>query len=353
MKTRVMLALLLAFGLVAAACGGDDDGAEGEWPESIVYGFIPSEQQETLQDAIQPYMDFLSEELGIDVTGTVTADYNGLVVAMGAGQADLGAFGPFGYVQAKDQYPSLEVLMQSIRFGAATYHGQWYTNDPSLCDEGTLNAGTALENTSSGIEQKDFFDVVAIQVGVDTDDDGNKIPETLDDGTPVDPGTSCMAPLSVVAGKRIAFTSPTSTSGTVFPQLQLLNAGIDIENDLTYDYLGSHSSAVAAVYAGDFDIGLSFDDARRDLREDNPDVGSKVVVFNLTEEIPNDVVVVRGELPDDLKQAIYDATVKFLSTPEGVELFDEIYGWTAIREAVESDFDVVRDAAEKLGVTED
>ncbi|MGI9667278.1 MAG: PhnD/SsuA/transferrin family substrate-binding protein, partial [Acidimicrobiia bacterium] len=110
---------------------------------------------------------------------------------------------------------------------------------------------------------------------------------------------------------------------------------------------------VAAVYNGDFEVGLSFDDARRNLRKDNADVGSKVIVFNITDEIPNDVVVARAELPDDLKQAIYDATAKFLDTEEGVALFDEIYGWTGIRPAVDSEFDVVRDAAAALGIEGD
>jgi phosphonate transport system substrate-binding protein len=183
--------------------------------------------------------------------------------------------------------------------------------------------------------------------------DAGKEQETLDDGTPVSLGQACMASLESVVGKNIAFTSATSTSGAVFPQLQLLNLGIDIENDITYSYLGSHTDTVSAVYNGDFDIGLSFDDARRNIREDNPDVGEKVIVFNISDEIPNDVVVARGELPDSLKQAVYDATEKFLSTDEGVALFDEIYGWTAVRPAVDSEFDVVREAAEKLGVTED
>ena len=118
--------------------------------------------------------------------------------------------------------------------------------------------------------------------------------EVLDDGTPVDPGLTCNAPIEAVAGKTVAFTSATSTSGAVFPTLQLLNAGLDIENDITYSYLGSHTDTVGAVYNGDFDIGLSFDDARRNIREDSPDVGSKVIVFNITDEIPNDVV--RGSL---------------------------------------------------------
>ena len=380
MRKRNLVSLLVALMLVLAACAstGSDDTTtttgdtgnestttttEGEttttteadpkadWPDKIIYGFIPSEQAETLGDTIQPYMDFLAAELGIEVEGVVTPDYNGLVVAMGAGQADFGAFGPFGYVQASEQYPSLEVLMQSIRFGSATYHGQWFTNDASICEDDPV-AG-ALENGPDGPMIVDPFDAVALQVGVGFDADGNKIPETLDDGTPVDIGMACMAPLSAVAGKTVAFTSATSTSGAVFPQLQLINEGFDIESDITYAYLGSHTDTVAAVYNGDFEVGLSFDDARRGIRQDNPDVGSKVIVFNLTDEIPNDVVVARGELPDSLKQAVYDATVKFLSTDEGVALFDEIYGWTGIRPAVESEFDVVREAAEKLGITED
>jgi len=382
MKKRSIIALLVALLMVLAACadtgsddtttttageGGDtttttegDSGdttttTEGdmasEWPEKIVYGFIPSEQAETLGDTIQPYMEFLSNELGIEVEGVVTQDYNGLVVVMGVGQAQLGAFGLFGYVQAESLYPGqLEVLMQSIRFGSGTYHGQWFTNDPSICDEAPVSG--ALENSDSGPELKPGDEVVALQVGWTFGDSGLE-PETLDDGTPVDPGTACIASLDKVVGKTIAFTSATSTSGSVFPTLQLINAGIDPENDVEYSYLGSHTDTVAAVYNGDFDIGLSFDDARRNIREDNPDVGSKVIVFNITDEIPNDVVVASSDLPDDLKQAIFDATVAFLETEDGVALFDEIYGWTDVREADDSEFDVVREAAAELGIEND
>ncbi len=377
MKKTALLALILAFGLIAAACGSSDDTTttaavaapattttappadtttttedpRADWPDTILFGFIPSERQETLSDTVQPYMDYLTDEIGVTFEGVITADYNGLVVAMGAGQADLGAFGPFGWVQAEELYPTLELLLQSIRFGSKTYHGQWFTNDPSICDEGTLQEGTALENKDGEVVQVDYFDAVALQVGVAFGDEG-KEPEVLDDGTAVAPGTSCRAGLDKVIDKNVSFTSATSTSGGVFPQLQLFNEDIDIENDIDFSYLVSHTDSVAAVYNGDFDIGLSFDDARRGIREDNPDVGSKVIVFNITDEIPNDIVAVRGELPDELKQAIFDATKAFLATEEGEAIFDEIYGWTDVQEAIDSDFDVVREAAVKLGVSE-
>jgi phosphonate transport system substrate-binding protein len=325
-----------------------------DWPEEILFGFIPSEKQEKLADTVQPYMDYLTEELGITFTGIITADYNGLVVAMGAGNADLGAFGPFGYVQAQEQYPEIGVLIQSIRFGSDLYHGQWFTNDASICeDEPVVGAYEWVDGVPTIL---DPTEVPALQVGWMYNDDGELVQEVLseeDGGAEVTQGLVCTAPLEAVVGKTIAFTSATSTSGGVFPQLQLFNLGIDIEEDLEYSYLTSHDATVAAVYNGDFDIGLSFDDARRTLRKEKTDVGEKVIVFNVTDNIPNDVVAVRSGLPDSLQLAIFDATKTYLGTEEGEAVFDEIYGWTDIRLARDEDFDVVREAAVKLGVAEE
>jgi phosphonate transport system substrate-binding protein len=381
-----MLILLFALAMVAAACGDSADtttpateaptteaptteppateppateppatepAANADWPDKITFGFIPSERQETLEDTIQPFMDALAEKLGIEVEGIVTADYNGLVVALGTGQVDFGAFGPVGYVQAEQQYPNVEVLIQSIRFGSATFHGQWFATPEyvtTVCDDEPVPG--ALENIDGEVVLVDPFDAIALQVGVAFDDDGNKIAETLDDGTPVDFGLACLGDLSRVEGARVALGSPTSTSSSVFPSLQLLNLGFDLDNDVAISHVGSHTDTNAGVYAGDFDIGASFDDARRGLREEFPDVGSKVIVFAITPEVPNDVVAVRGELPDTLKAAFYTAVEEYLATDEGEAVLDEVYGWTDIRPAVDSEFDIVREAQAQLGITE-
>ncbi len=329
-----------------------EGGVPDDWPEKIVVGFIPSERQETLEDNIQPFMDALAERLGIEVEGIVTSDYNGLVVALGSGQVDFGAFGPFGYVQAKQQYDDIEPLIQSIRFGSATYHGQWFTQAEladEVCNVEPPRVG-ALENENGDVVLKDPADVVALQVGWEP---GNTEPELLEDGTAVAPGMACIGSLEQIRGKRVGFGSPTSTSASVFPRLQLLEGGFDLEADIDFEFLGSHTDTVASVYQDDFEVGVSFDDARRSLREESPDVGTEVVVFNITPEIPNDVVAVRGELPDSLKQAFFDAVADYLTTEEGQEVLDTVYGWTDIRPAVEADFDIVRRAAEQLGVTED
>ena len=353
MKIRSLLTILLALVLVASACSDDGESAaagDGTWPDKITMGFVPSSEQESLQDDIRPIMDVLSADLGIEVEGVVTTDYTGLVTALGTGKADLGAFGPFGYVLAQQQFGNMEVLIQAIRYGSATYHGQWMTNDPSLCDTAPESA-TALENTGDGVAQVGALDAVALQVGVYFGDAGKALGETVDDGD-ISPGTSCMADLSKVKGKRVAFTSESSTSGYLFPALQLIEAGIDPVNDITPIFTGGHDAAVVAVYNGDADIGVSYDDARRTLRKEKLDVGDKVIVFNITSEVPNDVIAASSLLPDSLQTAIYNSIAAFLDTEEGEAAWDEAYGWTSIRPAVDSDFDVVRAAAEALGITE-
>lgn len=119
------LLLLLCLALVVAACGGtaeetvEETVAEESETETldtpattaaptldkITFGFVPSAEQAELLDNIQPLMKVLSDGLGIEVEGFVTSDYSGLLVAMGSGQADIGAFNTLGYVNALNAFP--------------------------------------------------------------------------------------------------------------------------------------------------------------------------------------------------------------------------------------------------------
>jgi phosphonate transport system substrate-binding protein len=318
-----------------------------DWPERIVFGFVPSQDVEELQDDVDTFAAVLADALKIEVEGLVTTDYTGLGVAMGTGQADFGAFGPAGYVLAEQAFPgAIELVAQSERFGSGTYHGQWFTNDPSICAEAPVPG--AFENLDPATGERLATGVptllgptetVALQVGYNGDD-------TRDDT--VSEGYACEAPLESVIGKTIAFTTETSTSGFIFPTVQLLNLGI-AEDQYESIFTGGHDAAVTAVYNGDADIGLSFDDARRSVREELPDVGEKVIVFNLTPDIANDVIAVRSDLPDSLKAAFFDSINDYISTEEGELVMDNLYSWTAIARPDASSMQAIADAIALLG----
>jgi basic membrane protein A len=323
-----------------------DDPTAG-WPDKIVFGFVPSQDQEELQDDVDTFAQVLSDALGIEVEGLVTTDYTGLGVAMGTGQADFGAFGPAGFVLADNAFPGeFELVAQSVRFGSPTYHGQWFTNDASLCT--TDPAPGAFENLDPATGEPLATGVPtllgptetrALQVGYNGDG-------TRKDG--ISEGYACEAPLDVVVGKTIAFTNETSTSGFIFPTVQLNNLGIT-EDQYTSTFAGGHDGAVTAVYNGDADIGVSFDDARSTIAEENPDVGEKVIVFNITPDIANDVIAARSALPDTLVEAFYNAINDYIATEDGQAVMDQLYSWTAISRPDPTSLQGIRDAIEQLG----
>jgi len=370
------LLLLLCLALVVAACGGaaeetvEDTVAEESETETldtpattaaptldkITFGFVPSAEQAELLDNIQPLMKVLSDGLGIEVEGFVTSDYSGLLVAMGSGQADIGAFNTLGYVNALNAFPKRsEAIAKVVRYGSGSYHGTFWTTDASICNDtpviGAFETIDGVQTLVTGSETTPP-DVKALQVGWGFGDSG-LIPEVRNiDGADVtvSPGYACEADLSVMLGEEVLFVEEGSTSGYLYPSLQLKNAGIDYKNDITQVFAGSHDGVIAGLYNGDAKFGVSYDDARRTLRKTNPDVGEKVIAFSITAEIPNDVVAVRSDLPADVKEKIYTILSDYISTDEGQAVMDEIYGWTDIVPAVNSEFDVVKQAAEEFGL---
>ena len=132
--TKKSFIILLAFSLIAGACGGGAEEVVEEAAEvveesldspatttaptldKITFGFVPSAEQTELLDNIQPLMQVLSDGLGIEVEGFVTSDYSGLLVAMGSGQADIGVFNTLGYVNALNAFPKrLEAIAKVVR----------------------------------------------------------------------------------------------------------------------------------------------------------------------------------------------------------------------------------------------
>lgn len=370
MKLRSLLALVTVLALVLAACGGDTEettttaGTEetttteemvdttttteamNEWPEQLTFGFVPSREAEELQDNVDVLAGILSDALGIEVNGLVQTDYTALGVALGNGEAQIGALAPANYVLASRQYDNIELLAQSVRFGSSTYHAQYFTNDPSVCGEGVEPVEGAFDYDDSGaVAAFGPTDVAALQVGWNPD------------GTPeegISAGLACPEPVdvSVVEGGTMAFGTETSTSGYIFPVLELNAAGLTQDVDYESFYSGSHDNSVLAVYNGDADFGVSFDDARRNVREEFPDVGEKVIVFNITAPIANDVIAVDANLPDDLKDAIFNAIADFMSTEEGVAIMDDIYSWTDLTRAdemTEASFILIEQAIDELG----
>jgi phosphonate transport system substrate-binding protein len=143
---------------------------------------------------------------------------------------------------------------------------------------------------------------------------------------------------------------PGSPAGYIYPVLALQEAGIDTDSDIEKLPVTANDASVLAVYNGDAEVGFSFWDARTIVKKDVPDVGQKVVVFAMTDEIPNDGVALTSDLSPELQQKITDALEEYSSSDEGSKVLQSIYSITKLAPADPASLDVVARAAQQLGL---
>lgn len=348
MKIRQWAAVAAAAAMLLAACGSDDpeqdaaddgpdtaetdeaddaDDADGtdDWPDEIILGLVPSQEVDQLVEDAQVLGDLLEAELGISIDTFVPTDYTALVVAMQTGQAHIGMFGPIALVQAADQ-AGAAVTLQSIRRGSSSYHTQWFTNADNVdrfCLDEVVQAENPEGNTFSYCNGTDSAEAGPI-------------------------GEEALA--NIEEGETVYFVDAGSASGYYYPATQIQTvAGIDPIDGIDGQFAGSHQATVQNVQRGDAAVGVSFDDARNDLVEEDPNIGEDVIVFAWSEEIPNDGVAIAGDLPQSLQDAITQAFLDIIETEEGAQAFFDVYSIQGLVEADLEALDVARQVEANFG----
>lgn len=305
MKTAVrtlVLAASLIVGLIFVGCGGgngdDAASAEGESgiPDPLVMGLIPAEDnQEVLRD-FEPLVEYLSEELGVEIEPYTATDYSGIVEAMRSGKADMAWFGPLSYVLAEDVADAEAVVVPFEKKG----------------------------------EEPTYKSIILTQA------DNEEI-QALED----------------VEGKTFSFVDPSSTSGYLYPQKMLKDAGVDPEEDLGESrFAGGHDASVLAIQNADVDAGATWDGQLDAMVEAGTVERDSFKIVATSDPIPKDPIAVRSDLPEDVKEQIRDV---FLSaTPEtvGAETLGS-EGAVGYQKVSDAKYDPIRELVDELELTED
>jgi len=316
----LVIGAVTALALTGCSSAGDASGASGASgaadPTSLTLALVPSQDQDGLVQTAAPLTDMLTKALGIPVTGVVAKDYQAAVEAMGADQAQIGFLPSLQLWQASDMYQA-KVVLQTERNGNITYPAQFMTNDPDkYCDDAPVERDGMLFCNGA---------------------DALSGPQGLDS-------------IAKVKGAKVAVLGPGSPAGYIYPMLALKDAGLDIDSDIQRIPVTANDASVLAVYDGDAEVGFSFWDARTIVAKDKPDVGKKVVVFAMTDEIPNDGVAVSSSLSPELQDRITKALLDYSATPEGSAALTAVYSITKLAPADPSSLDVVARAAQSLGL---
>lgn len=319
-RPRLAAAALTALAATVALAGCSGSAGSGSSaaadPSSLVLALVPSQDQAGLVDTAKPLTDMLSTTLGIPVTGVVSKDYQAAVEAMGANQAQIGFLPSLQLWQAHDRYGA-SVVLQTERNGAITYPAQFMTNNPGkyCADTPVAKDGMLYCNGTDSLK------------------------------TP-----SGLSSITKVAGAKVAVLGPGSPAGYIYPMLALKEAGVNIDSGFQKIPVTANDASVMAVYKGDAEVGFSFWDARTIVKKDTPDVGQKVVVFALSDPIPNDGVAVSSSLSPALQDKITQALQSYSETDEGSKVLQSIYSITKLAPADPASLDVVARAAQELGL---
>ncbi|WP_150461017.1 phosphate/phosphite/phosphonate ABC transporter substrate-binding protein [Nesterenkonia ebinurensis] len=359
MNTKSAFALASVLTLTLAACAGDeedvtgddeddddtsevddtettDDGDEDEDDEdtaageitsvdSITIGLVPATDSatEAEEENAESLAEQLSESLGGFEVDIFFADsYLGVIQGMQSGDVQLLMSGPVGMIQAEDEAGGTPIL-QSIRFGSEQYVTQWFTNDPdTYCLDDVVQDEEGF-SFCNGIYDEEAGELAEYGPM------GEDALELIEDGT------------------AVAYVQEGSASGFYFPQTQLNELGVEVDPQ----FAGGHDQAVEAVYNGEFTIGTSFDDARGNIVEENPDVGEELVVFAWAGPIPNDGIVASGEFTDEELDILTEAWLSFSESgdlDEGDPLYD-VYEINGLALADQEALDLARQVYNDFG----
>lgn len=220
--------------VVLAGCGssaGAGDRTVDGVPVTLRVGLVPNIAPEQQQARYQPFADYLEGELGVTVELFVAADYAGVVAALASGRIDLAYLGGLTYVQAEAQVALTPLVSEVDQYTGTTR----YLSAVVVRDEAPYTGLADL-----------------IQDGV-----------------------------------TFAFGDVSSTSGSLYPRIMLVEAGADCHpRDLDrcpplgrVYFTGGHDAAALAVLGGSADAaGLELRILRRLERDGGVPQGALRVV---------------------------------------------------------------------------
>lgn len=130
-------------------------------------------------------------------------------------------------------------------------------------------------------------------------------------------------------GKVMGFGDPNSTSGYLIPNVEMTQAGIDMEPGAYFSdvrFTGGHEQTIVAVANGDIDGGVTYADGQG-AWEDGYNTGAlrkaadaglvdmnDLVEIWKSKEIPEGPMVVRNALPEDVRAKVTELTANLWET---------------------------------------
>jgi len=299
LRLSLILPLLAALGVFIALSSQADWNSASSNPgtakkeKPLVFVFQKQKDPSQLKDAAESVGAFLSQELGREVRVKVPSDYSASVQALVSGTADFAYTSSLPFLLARRDGEA-KLLLAEERLDPK---GQARTEYDALI---VTSKDSSLEGIQSLKER--------------------------------------------ASEMRVAFTSPTSTSGYIFAHKRFLEEGILESGETPKEvfksarFAGSYTAALEEVVAGRADVAaVSY------YTIEGPKAGKyldskkleKLRVLARTPGVPTHVVVASGKLDIDVQSQVKEALLKLGKTRP--ELLEDVYGTARFKEVEENE----------------
>ena len=293
---RFLLCLLLISSVLSLSCTRKK-APLGSADNPIKFMFLPSVDAKLIASRTGEVKAFLESNTPYKYKFAVPSSYVAVVEAFGTKRVDVAVINTFGYIMAHEKY-GVNAMMTLTRHGKTDYKAQ----------------------------------IVAR-----ADSDINKLED--------------------INGKKFAYVDPASTSGYLLPAKLFKEKKIVPKETV---FARKHDNVITMVYQKQVDAGATFysppeegkiNDARRLVLTQYPKIVEEVKIVELTSSIPNDPVIFRAAMPDEMKTKIVDSLLQYVKTEEGKSVFKDLYGGDDFIKSTDASYDPVRNMLKELGTS--
>ena len=281
---KILLALFsFVFVFSIVGCSAKTETKKEE--KVIKMGFVPLKNSEKLVEDLKPISDYLCERLGVKVEAFTASNYIGVVEGLGSGSVDFGIIPPFSSLLAQKQSNAKPILTSKGKTGKPGYTAELYVRK------------------DSGIKS-----------------------------------------LQDVKGKKVAFVDPSSSSGYIYPGAMLVNAGLNLDKDISYQFSGGHDKSLQLLLNKDVDVIATFDGVEDRYAKDFPQAKTDIQKLATSDMIPGVMVTTSGKMDKELQEKLEKALRDIEKDPKMKEMFTKMFSITGFT-------DVDQDAYKKVEAT--
>jgi len=110
--------------------------------------------------------------------------------------------------------------------------------------------------------------------------------------------------ISDLKGKTVSYPAPTALAATMMPQWYMYKHGLNINKDIVNSYVGSQESSIMNVYLAKSAAASTWPPPWKAFVKKRPEIAREVMIKWQTTNLPNNGLVVRKDVPNELLKKV-------------------------------------------------